>query len=226
MADKAATAGQVATSAARSLAFKGAFYIAGIGVIAAFVAVAATQGFTREVSSTTAVRDYFLAAEEVEWDYAPRTRETGVNLCSNVSLGDEELVFLGQTTATIGSVYHKRIWKAYTDATFTTRLDSLHWSHAGLYGPTLRANVGDTIRVTVKNTARYPASFHINGLPLLSVRNMGQDAVLRPQDTSAEADAVALGEADAVLPDGELLLPHTPQRRSLGSCSRWAEGSI
>ena len=51
----------------------------------------------------------------------------------------------------IGSRYKKAIFKAFTDASFTQAIPSPPW--AGLLGPVIRAEVGDTVYVHFKNMA-------------------------------------------------------------------------
>lgn len=51
----------------------------------------------------------------------------------------------------IGSVYTKAIYRAFTDATFTTPLPVPEW--AGMLGPPIRAEVGDVVFIHFKNMA-------------------------------------------------------------------------
>lgn len=65
----------------------------------------------------------------------------------------------------IGAVHRKAIYRAYTDETFTTlkpRPDE--WEHAGILGPILRAEVGDTIKILFKNNGTHPYSMHPHGV--------------------------------------------------------------
>jgi FtsP/CotA-like multicopper oxidase with cupredoxin domain len=65
----------------------------------------------------------------------------------------------------IGKVYKKVIYREYTDGTFTTRKPrAASWKHAGILGPILRAEVGDTIKVVFKNKASRPYSMHPHGV--------------------------------------------------------------
>jgi hephaestin len=58
----------------------------------------------------------------------------------------------------------------YTDATFSTRWqhasadEAARWEHLALLGPVLRAEVGDTIRVTFRNAAPAHFSLHPHGV--------------------------------------------------------------
>ena len=93
-------------------------------------------------------RKYYVAADEIEWDYAPKH----FNLMMNMPLKDSQKVFVESSDKTIGSKYIKAIYREYTDATFTTlKKRPAHEEHLGLLGPLFRAEVGDTIKVVFKN---------------------------------------------------------------------------
>jgi FtsP/CotA-like multicopper oxidase with cupredoxin domain len=98
---------------------------------------------------------YFIAADEVAWDYAPRGRAlTGA---ATRSIDDADGV--RRTT------YLKAIYREYTDDTFTTlKPRSPAWDHLGMLGPLLRAEVGDTIRVVYRNNTNGFFSMHPHGL--------------------------------------------------------------
>lgn len=110
------------------------------------------------------VREYFIAAEMTDWDYAPQD----ANLCSGepVPFGEDENVFLEHTDRTIGQKYLKGQYIQYTDATFTTPIPRAQEdAYLGLLGPTLRAAVGDTILVTFKNKdIPHNVSLHPHGV--------------------------------------------------------------
>ena len=101
------------------------------------------------------MREYYVAAEEVEWDYAPVHPTSG--------LGS---VFLdGSSDDRIGSKYMKARYTEYEDDSFTAAKPvPAEWEHLGLLGPVLRAQVGDLIRVTFKNLARFPYTMHPHGV--------------------------------------------------------------
>lgn len=65
-------------------------------------------------AGTASVREYFIAAESVQWDYAPGS----VNQCYNRSYSEEEAAF---TTGGLGTKYLKALYVGYTDGTFTTK---------------------------------------------------------------------------------------------------------
>jgi hypothetical protein len=103
---------------------------------------------------TGAVRTYYIAAEETIWNYGP------VNKPDNV--------WLTKTATTIGSVYRKARYFQYTDDKFTTKVpipaDQLH---LGILGPTIRAEVGDTIVIHFMNkltTVDHNLTMHSHGV--------------------------------------------------------------
>jgi FtsP/CotA-like multicopper oxidase with cupredoxin domain len=106
-------------------------------------------------------RVYFIAADEVEWDYAPQ----GKNMITGQPFGAVENVSVGNAPDRIGRVYLKAVYREYTDSSFTTlKPKPREWEPTGMLGPVIRAAVGDTIQVFFKNNARYPASIHPHGV--------------------------------------------------------------
>jgi FtsP/CotA-like multicopper oxidase with cupredoxin domain len=99
---------------------------------------------------------YYIAAEEVEWDYTP----LGRNLAGTPD------VELAEGSATRGHrVYWKAIYREYTDTTFTTlKQRPPQWQHLGILGPLIRAEVGDTIKVVFKNRTKLFCTIHPHGL--------------------------------------------------------------
>jgi FtsP/CotA-like multicopper oxidase with cupredoxin domain len=110
-------------------------------------------------------RNSFIAAEEVQWDYAPQ----GLNVFTGEPFDDSDATWAVHQpdgpTPRIGRVNWKARYVEYTDATFTTRKPTPQgWEHLGILGPLLRANVGDTLRVVFKNATSFEASIHVHGL--------------------------------------------------------------
>ncbi|KAL1918300.1 uncharacterized protein VTP21DRAFT_2960 [Calcarisporiella thermophila] len=105
------------------------------------------------------VRDYYIAAEEIEWDYTPMRydRFHGGELNDTVAR-----TFTISGPQRIGSRYKKAVYRAYTDPTFATRAPHEH--HLGLLGPIVRAEVGDKIRIHFKNMASRHYSIHPHGV--------------------------------------------------------------
>jgi FtsP/CotA-like multicopper oxidase with cupredoxin domain len=110
---------------------------------------------------TPKVRTYYIAADEVDWDYAPG----GVNKMMGMKFDGYAKVFVERGPHRIGTVYRKALYREYTDATFTQlRPRPAEWATAGILGPILRAEVGDTIKVIFKNNATRPYSMHPHGV--------------------------------------------------------------
>ena len=121
------------------------------------------QGHTSRDSTkgTLKTRTYYLAADEVDWDYAP----SGKNQITGEPFGEEENVCVRQGEHRIGKTYRKALYREYTDERFTElKPRPPEQEYLGTLGPILRAEVGDTIRVVFKNNTEFPASMHPHGL--------------------------------------------------------------
>ncbi|HIA47850.1 MAG TPA: hypothetical protein EYN96_07745 [Candidatus Hydrogenedentes bacterium] len=92
---------------------------------------------------------YYIAAENVQWNYAP----SGVN---NIMPAKGIDVWGDQLS------YDKVRYIEYTDATFNT--EKTQDPHLGILGATLRAAVGDTLKIHFKNKAKQPYSIHPHGV--------------------------------------------------------------
>lgn len=140
--------------------------------------------------ATGQVRSFYIAADEVDWDYAP----TGQNQITGQPFGDTENVFVENGEDRIGRVYRKALYREYTDASFTTRKPlGERWQHLGILGPVIHAEVGDTIEVHFKNNTRFPFSIHPHGV-FYTKANEGT-----PYNDGTEGSAKA---DDAVPPGG------------------------
>lgn len=109
-------------------------------------------------------RTYYLAAEEVLWDYAP---SHPVNPMHGGAFAEEEKIFVDANRKDrVGHQYYKARYVEYTDASFSRVKPRSHeWQHLGLLGPVIRAEVGDTIKVVLKNkTTDMPVSLHPHGV--------------------------------------------------------------
>nr|XP_014987267.1 ceruloplasmin isoform X2 [Macaca mulatta] len=110
------------------------------------------------------VRHYYIAAEEIIWNYAP----SGIDIFTKENLtapGSDSAVFFEQGTTRIGGSYKKLVYREYTDASFTNRKErGPEEEHLGILGPVIWAEVGDTIRVTFHNKGAYPLSMEPIGV--------------------------------------------------------------
>jgi FtsP/CotA-like multicopper oxidase with cupredoxin domain len=107
------------------------------------------------------VRTYYIAADQVPWNYAPRRR----NMVTGRRFGPLEDTYVRRGPARIGSTYLKSLYRQYRDGSFRRRVPvSPRWRHLGFLGPPIQAEVGDTIVVHFKNHTARPASMHPHGV--------------------------------------------------------------
>jgi hephaestin len=112
-------------------------------------------------SGTGATRTYFIAADQVAWNYAPARRD----MITGRRFGAAEDVFVRRGVHRIGSTYVKSLYRAYTDATFKHRAAvPAQWRHLGFLGPAIQAEVGDTIVVHFKNNTPFATGMHPHGV--------------------------------------------------------------
>ena len=131
--------------------------------IALFLIVASSglTGCFFSPSSTGVTHTYYIAADEVVWDYAP----SNMNQITGEAFGEREAFWVESGPHRIGKVYKKAIYREYTDDTFTTlKARAPEWEHLGILGPLIRAEVGDTIVVVYQNNAPFPSSLHPHGV--------------------------------------------------------------
>jgi len=128
------------------------FKVAAVFVLLSLIAFGQSSGKTRT---------YYVAADEVDWDYAP----DGVNKMMGMNFDGYAATFMQSGPHSVGKVYRKAIYREYTDASFTQLKPRAPESeHLGILGPVLRAEVGDTIRVVFRNHAPRPYSMHPHGV--------------------------------------------------------------
>ena len=116
------------------------------------------------VSPLAETRTYYLAAEEVLWDYAP---SAPINPMHGSEFTPEEKVFVeGNGSDRIGRRYYKARYVEYSDPSFRKPKERPPaWQRLGILGPVIRANVGDTIKVVLKNKLEnMPVSLHPHGV--------------------------------------------------------------
>lgn len=101
------------------------------------------------VWAQAAIRHYYIAAEDVTWDYAP----SGLDLLEGAGI---PFALAGKTR------WPKTRYIEYTDTTFSVRKPQPEW--LGILGPIIRAEVGDEIVVEFLNRSRSPHSIHPHGV--------------------------------------------------------------
>ncbi|XP_006872716.1 PREDICTED: coagulation factor V [Chrysochloris asiatica] len=99
--------------------------------------------------------EYFVAAEEVIWDYAPI-------IPANMDKKYKSL-HLDNFSNQIGKQYKKVVYKQYQDESFTKRMENSNIQD-GILGPVIRAQVRDTLKIVFKNMASRPYSIYPHGV--------------------------------------------------------------
>ena len=118
-------------------------------------------GARGESPPAPATQTYYIAADEVVWDYAP----SGMDRITGREFDDYAKLSVESGPERIGRIYKKAIYREYTDDTFAQLVPRApEWEHLGMLGPLLRAAVGDTIVVVFRNNASFPASLHPHGV--------------------------------------------------------------
>ncbi|MGH3772188.1 MAG: multicopper oxidase domain-containing protein [Pseudonocardiaceae bacterium] len=125
----------------------------------ALLAAGCQSGVSAEPAAQT--RAYYIAADEAAWNYAP----TGTNMITGQQFDATANKYVQAGSNRMGSIYTKCLYHGYTDATFTHQLPRpASEQYLGLLGPVIRAQVGDTIKVTFRNNCSFPASIHPHGV--------------------------------------------------------------
>lgn len=151
------------------------------------------------------VRTYYIAADEVVWDYAPH----GKNMITNKPFDKLESQFTESGPHRIGPKYLKAIYREYTDATFRhLKPRPPDQQYLGTLGPIIHAEVGDTVKIIFRNNGSRPYSMHPHGV------FYGKDSEgMAYNDNSTAADRVG----DAVPPGTTYTYTwHVPERAGPG----------
>src|SRR6516164_1079159 len=99
------------------------------GLMIALPALAASRAPAHATGKT---RSYYIAADEVVWDYAPG----GINQITGKPFGAEESFWVASGLRQVGKVLKKALYREYTDATFTRlKPRPKEWEHLGILGP-------------------------------------------------------------------------------------------
>eukprot|EP00168_Porphyra_purpurea_P017283 TRINITY_DN5912_c0_g1_i1.p1 TRINITY_DN5912_c0_g1~~TRINITY_DN5912_c0_g1_i1.p1 ORF type:complete len:312 (-),score=94.04 TRINITY_DN5912_c0_g1_i1:271-1206(-) len=138
-----------------------------------------------------------LAAEVVVWDYvAPPGRPgAGTDRCSGAPFGEAERIFTDATALSPGGRYLKSVYREYAGADLATRVVHPLTGAAGLAGPTVHVEVGETLQVTLTNRLPWAANWDVAALTPLS-------AVVTATTAAAAVDrtGLRLGRGDGVIP--------------------------
>jgi len=130
-------------------------------IVSVFALLPGCGAMSGDPFGDSTVRTYYIAADEVEWDYAP----TGIDQISGKPFDAFERVYTQRGAHRIGKVYRKAVYREYTDASFRTlKKRPANEAYLGILGPVIHAEVGDTINVVFKNDATRPYSIHPHGV--------------------------------------------------------------
>lgn len=144
------------------------------------------------------VRTYYVAAEEMAWNFAPDGWDNwlGVPIQNSPHAAAAGYLNLtGSIGASWGLEFQKALYKGYTDDSFTTQTEQPATN--GINGPILRAEVGDMIQIMfVNNLSENYASMHSMGL----YYGKQYEGSLYPNTTDGSTPNVQ--EQDAVPPGG------------------------
>ncbi|KAI4725720.1 Cupredoxin [Aureobasidium sp. EXF-10728] len=144
------------------------------------------------------VRTYYVAAEEVAWNYAPSGWDNWLGVPVQNSPHAAAAGYLnltGSIGAKWGMEFQKAVYKGYTDNSFTNQTEQP--AHNGINGPVLRGEVGDMIQIMfVNNLSNHYASMHSMGL----YYGKQYEGSLYPNTTDGGSPPVQ--EQDAVPPGG------------------------
>ncbi len=111
--------------------------------------------------SAGTTRTYYVAADEVQWDYTPSGRDEAMGM----DFDEIGKAFTQSGPHRIGHVYKKAMYREYTDASFANlKPRSAEDAYLGILGPILRGAVGDTIKVVFRNNGSHPYSMHPHGV--------------------------------------------------------------
>lgn len=114
-----------------------------------------------QAQSPGRTRMYYIAADEVIWDYAPQ----GKNAITGKPFTGVQELWTKRGPTRIGTLYKKALFREYTDSTFKTlKPRPPEWEHLGLLGPMIHAEVGDSIRIVFRNNGSHPFSMHPHGV--------------------------------------------------------------
>ncbi|KAE8622959.1 hypothetical protein XENTR_v10005442 [Xenopus tropicalis] len=147
------------------------------------------------------VWEYFIAAEEEEWNYVPsKVENTDKINCQQK--------------------YKKVLYKAYSDNTFTKLLTA---GNEGLLGPVIRAQVRDTITVVFKNKAKRPYSIYPHGV---SVQKAYEGASYPPDIRGNETQNQAVMPGETVTYYWNILETDEPAARDPRCLTRMYHSAV
>ena len=129
--------------------------VAGLMLFAGSAGMFGRAPVPRKAVTAPKVHTYYIAADEVKWDYVPSQPTLLLK-------GEHDIIPIPKAKTT---KYTKILYREYTSASFTTlKPRPPEWEHLGILGPLIRAEVGDTVKVVFKNNSRLICTMHPHGL--------------------------------------------------------------
>lgn len=105
-------------------------------------------------------RTWFIAADEVTWDYVPGGRD---EIAGKPYV--DTAFFAAAKPRAVSTKYKKVLYREYPDSGFhEPKVRPPEWAHLGFLGPVIHAVVGDTIRVVFRNNGHRAFSMHPHGV--------------------------------------------------------------
>jgi FtsP/CotA-like multicopper oxidase with cupredoxin domain len=137
-------------------------FTAVVAILAALGDLHAQARASPRPSSEVRVRIYYIAADEIDWTYVPSRGDQAISGKKDDFAKDSASRGMLDPNA---STYRKAVFREYTDSSFRSlKARPEGWTHLGVLGPLIRAEVGDTIQVIFKNNATRPYSLHPHGV--------------------------------------------------------------
>ncbi|KAG2453409.1 hypothetical protein HYH02_001632 [Chlamydomonas schloesseri] len=108
------------------------------------------EGQVSAMDVLASTRTYYIAADRVNWDYAPSQR---------MRCYPDGFAAMPAGVTRIGGVFVKTQYREYTDATFKVlKPRGPDWVHLGSLGPALYAEVGQVLVVVFRNNLPFPVN--------------------------------------------------------------------
>ncbi|KAF2085751.1 Cupredoxin [Saccharata proteae CBS 121410] len=135
------------------------------------------------------VRTFYVAAEEVEWNYVPSGWDNWLGVPIESSPRASSAGYL-KSTGSWGLTWTKALYRGYTDASFTNLTEQPPTQ--GTQGPLLRAEVGDLVQILFCNKlSENYASMHSMGLTY----SKQYEGSLYPSTTNGSSPTPNIGDA-------------------------------
>ncbi|NXR67710.1 HPHL1 protein, partial [Rhadina sibilatrix] len=128
--------------------------------------VSSCRSTTQAQQQHGAMRLYYIAAEELEWDYA--SNKSSAPKVYNISSYEERLVSKDTLVKEKGTYVKNKPYKSIQETTSCTEEEEEAALITGIFclnlGPLLHAEVGDSILIVFKNKASRPYSISAHGI--------------------------------------------------------------